>query len=78
MVSESTNYDVTDISKSEVRIILLYSTQAEAKLILANGAKVIKIMDWTEFKISLLPTKVANYSHCEKWDMSTSLKVSKC
>ena len=45
MVSESTNYDVTDISKSEVRIILLYSTQAEAKLILANGAKVIKIMD---------------------------------
>ena len=40
MVSEANNYDVSDIPKSEVRIILLYCTQAEAKVILANGAKV--------------------------------------
>ena len=31
---------MSEISKSEVRIILLYCTQAEAKVILTNGAKV--------------------------------------
>ena len=40
MVSEANNYDVTKIPKSEVRIILLYCTKEEAKVILANGAKV--------------------------------------
>ena len=40
LVSEATGYDVSDIPKSEVRIILLYCTKAEAKVILSNGAKV--------------------------------------
>ena len=40
LVSETTGYDVSDIPKSEVRIILLYCTKAEAKVILSNGAKV--------------------------------------
>ena len=39
-LSEASQYSVSEISKSEVRIILLYCTQAEAKLILTNGAKV--------------------------------------
>ena len=39
-MSEANNYDVTKIPKSEVRIILLYCTKEEAKVILANGAKV--------------------------------------
>ena len=38
-MSESKNYYVSEIVSSEVRIILLYCTQGEAKLILANGAK---------------------------------------
>ena len=38
-LTESKNYEVSDIASSEVRIILLYCTQREAKLILANGAK---------------------------------------
>ena len=50
MVSEATNYDVSDIPKSEVRIILLYCTQAEAKIILANGAKVMmNEVNWNFF-----------------------------
>ena len=39
-LSEASQYSVSEIAKSEVRIILLYCTQAEAKLILTNGAKV--------------------------------------
>ena len=39
-LSEASQYSVSEISKSEVRIILLYCTQAEAKVILTNGAKV--------------------------------------
>ena len=38
-LTESKTYDVSEIVNSEVRIILLYCTQEEAKLILANGAK---------------------------------------
>jgi hypothetical protein len=38
-LTESKNYDVSETVSSEVRIILLYCTQGEAKLILANGAK---------------------------------------
>ena len=38
-LTESKNYEVSEIVSSEVRIILLYCTQGEAKLILANGAK---------------------------------------
>ena len=40
VVSEANNYDVTKIPKSEVRIILLYCTKEEARIILANGAAV--------------------------------------
>ena len=36
LVSEATGYDVSDIPKSEVRIILLYCTKAEAKVILSK------------------------------------------
>ena len=39
-LSEASQYSVSEISQSEVRIILLYCTQAEAKVILTNGAKV--------------------------------------
>ena len=38
-LTEAKKYDVSGIVSSEVRIILLYCTQIEAKLILANGAK---------------------------------------
>ena len=57
MVSEANNYDVSDIPKSEVRIILLYCTQAEAKVILANGAKVsyrsilFEIICWAKLNV---------------------------
>ena len=54
MVSEATNYDVSDIPKSEVRIILLYCTQAEAKIILANGAKVMMRLNGNFLKNSTI------------------------
>ena len=38
-LTEAKAYSVSEIVSSEVRIILLYSTQEEAKLILANAAK---------------------------------------
>ena len=38
-LTESKGYSVSEIVNSEVRIILLYCTQDEAKLILVNGAK---------------------------------------
>ena len=38
-LTEAKAYSVSEIVSSEVRIILLYSTQDEAKVILANAAK---------------------------------------
>ena len=37
-MTESKNYDVSSIASSEARILLLYSTQAEANVILRNAA----------------------------------------
>ena len=38
-VSDSTNWDVSALANSEVRIIILYCTQSEAALILEQAAK---------------------------------------
>ena len=37
-VSESSDWDVSDVASTEVRILLLYCTQAEAGLILGSAA----------------------------------------
>ena len=38
-VTEATNWEVTALANSEVRIIILYCTQSEAALILEQAAK---------------------------------------
>ena len=37
-MSESSDWDVSDVASTEVRILLLYCTQAESGLILASAA----------------------------------------
>ena len=73
MVSEATNYDVSDIPKSEVRIILLYCTQAEAKIILANGAKVLMRLNEIFLNSSISHAQVGLNSSNYLWIVTQSV-----